>query len=80
MLVVYSKNNCPECAKAAALLDTKGVQYYVVKADENPHVRAQLMEWGHRSVPQVYTSGHEQYLGDYRALIKLTDEQWATLK
>jgi glutaredoxin len=82
MLVVYSKNNCPECAKAAALLDAKGVEYKTVKVDEDPVVRAMLMSMGHRSVPQIYMEGQNDatLVGDYKALTKLTDEQWAALK
>jgi len=86
MIVVFSKNNCPECAKAMALLDAKGVPYKVEKVEENENVRPFLLAMGHRSVPQIYKDSQDDistfktYVGDYKALTALTDEQWDALK
>lgn len=86
MIVVFSKNNCPECAKAMALLDAKAVPYKVEKVEENENVRPFLMAMGHRSVPQIYQdseddiSTYKTYVGDYKTLLKLTDEDFAKLK
>jgi glutaredoxin-like protein NrdH len=86
MIVVFSKKNCPECSKAMALLDNKGVPYKIEKVDENPDARTFLLAMGHRAVPQMYKdsqddiSTYKEYVGDYKALTKLTDEQWAALK
>lgn len=82
MLVVYSKNNCPECNKAMSLLDAKGVPYRVVKVDEDQILRNNLVAMGHRSVPQIYVDGEfpATYIGDYKKLLSLTDEQLAALK
>ena len=86
MLVVFSKNNCPECAKAMALLDTKGVPYKVEKVEENASVRPFLMAMGHRSVPQIYKNSDDDistfktYVGDYKTLVKFTDEDFSKLK
>jgi glutaredoxin len=80
MIVVYSKNNCPECTKAMSLLDSKGLTYTVVKIDEKPDARDFLIAAGHKSVPQIYNDNGLVVEGGYKALTKLTDEQWAALK
>jgi glutaredoxin len=80
MINVYSKNNCPECQKAIALLEQKGVPFSVVKIENVPGAREFLIEKGHRAVPQIYY-GDELVVADgYKGLTKLTDEQWAALK
>ena len=56
MYVVYSKENCPKCVQAKAILDSAEVAYEVVFVDapENADTLAQLLALGHRSMPQIY--------------------------
>jgi glutaredoxin len=79
MLVVYSKNNCPECVKAMSFLDSKRVAYEVVKVDEEPAARQFLLDNGHRAVPQIYLDGKLFVEGGFKGLSKLTDEDFARL-
>lgn len=80
-VIVYSKNNCPECAKALALLDAKGVEYTAVKVEDTPGAREFLMARGHRSVPQIYVNGEDvAYVGDYKTLAKFTEHEFESLK
>jgi glutaredoxin len=57
MITVYSKNNCPFCDRAKALLESKGVEYTVVNIEETPDARELLVDQGLRSVPQIFNDG-----------------------
>jgi glutaredoxin 3 len=75
MLTVYSKNNCPFCEQAKALLTKKNINYDVVKIDENHEAREWLLEQQHRTVPQIYLNGNLFVEGGYQGLAKLSDEE-----
>jgi glutaredoxin len=75
MLKVYSKNNCPFCDKAKHLLTKKGIQFEVVKIDEDNEAREWLLEQRHRTVPQLYLDGKLFVEGGYQGLAKLSDEE-----
>jgi glutaredoxin 3 len=75
MLTVYSKNNCPFCEQAKALLTKKNINYDVVKIDENHEAREWLLEQKHRTVPQIYLNGNLFVEGGYQGLAKLSDEE-----
>lgn len=76
MLTVYSKNNCPFCVKATGLLDLKGVEYTIVKIDEDESARDFVLGEGHRSVPQIYKDGKLFVEGGFQGLQKLSDEEF----
>ena len=57
MITVYSKNNCPFCDRAMALLESKGIEFKTVKMEDDPHAREFLMDQGLRSVPQIFKDG-----------------------
>ena len=57
MITVYSKNNCPFCDRAKALLESKDIPFTVIKMEENAGAREFLMEQGLRSVPQIFKDG-----------------------
>lgn len=57
MITVYSKNNCPFCDRAKALLESKDVPFNVIKLEDEPTAREFLMEQGLRSVPQIFKDG-----------------------
>jgi glutaredoxin len=76
MLTVYSKSNCPFCEQAKALLERKGVEFQVVKIDENLEAKEFLMQQGFRSVPQIFTETKLFVEGGYQGLVSLTEEQF----
>lgn len=75
MLTVYSKNHCPFCDKAKALLELKGVPFEVIKIDEDAEARDFVLGEGHRSVPQIYKDGKLFVEGGFQGLQKLSDEE-----
>lgn len=76
MLTVYSKSNCPFCEQAKAFLDNKGVEYRVIKIDENSEAREFLMQQGFRSVPQIFTEDELFVEGGYQGLVRLTEDEF----
>lgn len=80
MLVVYSKNNCPECSKAMQFLTEECIPFEVVKIDEKPSARDFLIAAGHKSVPQIYNDNGLAVQGGYKGLLKLTDAELQALK
>jgi glutaredoxin len=75
MLTVYSKNHCPFCDQAKALLNRKNIPFSEVRIDENTDARQFIVESGHRTVPQIY-KGTELFVeGGYTGLAKLTDDE-----
>lgn len=79
MLTVYSKNHCPFCDQAKALLKRKNIAFEEVKIDENPAARQFIVEAGHRTVPQIYR-GKELFVeGGYTGLAKLSDSDFKKL-
>ena len=56
---VYSKNYCPYCDRAKALLTRKGVTYEEINLEgKDDEMMALIKETGMRTVPQIY-------IGDY---------------
>jgi glutaredoxin 3 len=75
MLTVYSKNHCPFCEQAKALLKKHEVVFEEIKIDENPEAKEFVMTEGHRTVPQIYKDGKLFVEGGYTGLAKLTEDQ-----
>lgn len=75
MLTVYSKNHCPFCDQAKALLKRKDIAFEEVRIDEDATARQFIMEAGHRTVPQIYRNGTLFVEGGYTGLAKLTEEE-----
>ena len=79
MITVYSKNNCPFCDRAKALLESKNIPFAVVKMEDEPTAREFLMEQGLRSVPQIFKDG-VLLPGGYQGLAGKNEEFFNTLK
>lgn len=79
MLTIYSKNHCPFCDQAKALLQRKNIAFEEIKIDESPEARQFVMEAGHRTVPQIYKDGKVFVEGGYSGLSKLTDADFKKL-
>lgn len=74
-LTLYSKANCPNCTKAGAYLDAKGIPYEVLKIDEDLDARAFLITAGHKAVPQIYLNGTLFVEGGFQGLSKMSKEE-----
>ena len=79
MITVYSKNNCPFCDRAKALLESKDVPFKIIKMEENSGAREFLMEQGLRSVPQIFKNG-VLIPGGFQGLTDKDEEFFNTLK
>lgn len=79
MITVYSKNNCPFCDRAVALLENKGIEFKIVKVEDTPDAKEFLMDQGLRSVPQIFKDG-VLLPGGYQGLAGKPEDFWQTLK
>jgi glutaredoxin len=79
MITIYSKNNCPFCDRAKALLESKDIPFTVIKMEDQPEAREFLMEQGLRSVPQIFKDG-VLLPGGYQGLAGKDEEFFNTLK
>jgi glutaredoxin len=79
MITVYSKDNCPFCDRAKALLESKGIEFKVVKMEDDPNAREFLMDQGLRSVPQIFKDG-VLLPGGYQGLAGKDESFFETLK
>lgn len=79
MITVYSKNNCPFCDRAKALLESKDIPFKVIKMEDEPTARDFLMEQGLRSVPQIFKDG-VLLPGGFQGLAGKDDAFFETLK
>jgi glutaredoxin len=79
MITVYSKNNCPFCDRATALLESKAIPFKIIKMEENNGAREFLMEQGLRSVPQIFKNGI-LLPGGFQGLAGKDEEFFNTLK
>lgn len=75
MLTVYSKNRCPYCDQAKALLTNKGIAFEEIKIDENNDARDFVVSKGHRTVPQIYLNGNLFVDGGFQGLSKLSTDE-----
>jgi glutaredoxin len=79
MITIYSKNNCPFCDRAKALLESKGVGFKTVNIEDEPDAREFLVDQGLRSVPQVFKDG-VLLPGGYQGLAGKPEDFFETLK
>lgn len=78
MIKVYTKNNCPFCDQAKALLESKGKMYISVNIEENEAEKGFLIDQGLRSVPQIFKDG-TLIPGGFQGLSGQSEEFWASL-
>lgn len=55
-ITLYSKDYCPYCQRAKALLNAKGVTYTEIEVAHDPKAFAQMLQRsnGGRTVPQIF--------------------------
>lgn len=72
-IVLYSKADCPYCARAKVMLDKMGKTYAVVTLDDqrlrNHFYDEFKLEGADRTMPQVFVSGDR--VGGYHNLVSL---------
>lgn len=56
-ITVYSKNNCPACDRAKALLTSKNLTFEVKNIDSDLDAMDFVVEKRHRAMPVVYIDG-----------------------
>jgi glutaredoxin len=79
MITIYSKNNCPFCDRAKALLENKHIPFKTINIEEQPEHRETLVDLGLRSVPQIFKDG-VLLPGGYQGLAGKDEEFFNTLK
>lgn len=62
-VVVYTKDYCPYCVRAKALLTSKGVQFVEYDIGKQPELRDEMIEKanGSYTVPQIFIGA--QHIG-----------------
>jgi glutaredoxin len=78
-LTIYTRDDCPYCDRAKALLESKGIEYTTVNVEIRTEAREYLVEQGLRSVPQIF-NGTTLIPGGYQGLAGQPEEFWTQLK
>jgi glutaredoxin 3 len=70
-IVMYSSGWCGYCARARALLESKGVSFREIKVDEDMAERQAMVSrsGGRRTVPQIFIG--DRHVGGYDELYAL---------
>lgn len=59
LIKIYSGRFCGYCVAAERLLKSKGLEYEVIKAEENQdEFESMIQQTGSRSVPQIFIGEH----------------------
>lgn len=62
VIEIYTKQTCPFCHRAKALLEQKGANYQEIAIDQAPEQRAVMIERsGRTTVPQIFIDN--QHIG-----------------
>lgn len=70
MITIYSKDYCPYCVKAKALLSSLGATFEEVDITHSPEIIMELVKKsGLRTVPQIFV--WDECLGGYDAIALL---------
>jgi len=72
-IILYTKDYCPYCKRAKALLTSKGVRFTEYDVADNPERFAEMVERsnGGRTVPQIFIG--ETHVGGATDMFKLND-------
>ena len=71
MITLYTKDHCPFCSQAKALLEQNDIPYEEVNIIKDPTAKQFVIGEGHRTVPQLYVKGKLLVEGGYQGLSKL---------
>jgi glutaredoxin len=78
-LTVYTKDNCPFCDRAKALLESRGVEYTTINIEVRTEAREFLLDQGLRSVPQIF-NGTTLIQGGFQGLASKPEDFWTQLQ
>lgn len=57
-VIIYTKEFCPYCIKAKALLNQKNCLFTEIRIDLNPELRDEMIsKSGRKTVPQLFING-----------------------
>lgn len=72
-IILYTKDYCPYCQRAKALLKSKGVGFTEYEVADNPARFAEMIQRSHggRTVPQIFIG--ETHVGGATDLFALND-------
>jgi glutaredoxin len=71
MITLYTKDHCPFCSQAKALLEQNDIPYEEVNIIKDTTAKQFVIGEGHRTVPQLYVKGKLLVEGGYQGLSKL---------
>lgn len=72
-VVIYTTDYCSFCARAKALLRSKGVDFEEIDLSRDPRLREEVQQrTGRRTVPQIFIDGVS--VGGFEELKQLDDE------
>ena len=66
-IMMYTKDNCPQCTIAKGRLKLANISYTEVYIDKQMAARQTLLDAGHKSVPVFYVDGKHIKLEDILA-------------
>lgn len=73
MITVYTKDYCPYCVKAKALLSSLGAPFTEVDVTNDPDMFMKIYEKSHmRTVPQIFVD--DECLGGYDVIALLHEK------
>lgn len=73
MVTIYSKDYCPYCTQAKALLDSLNIKYEDIDVTHDQELLMEISQKsGLQTVPQIFVG--EKLIGGYTDLAKLNDE------
>ncbi|TRX57922.1 glutaredoxin 3 [Thalassomonas sp. M1454] len=74
-VTIYTRDYCPYCIRAKALLDQKQVSYTEISIDKQPEKRVEMIERskGGMTVPQIFIN--DQVIGGCDDLMALEYKQ-----
>lgn len=73
-IILYTKDYCPYCKRAKALLKSKGVTFTEYEVADNPERFAEMLQRsnGGRTVPQIFIG--DTHVGGAMDMFALNDE------
>ena len=71
MITLYTKDFCPFCFQAKALLEKNNIPYEEVNIGNDQEAKQFVLDQGHRTVPQLYVKGQLLVEGGYQGLAKV---------
>ncbi len=75
MLTMYSKEHCPACTKAEALLKSYNIPVDVIKIDSNDNAKNFILSRGFRTVPQIFKGDKLFVEAGYLGLAKMSEAE-----